>query len=231
MADDTQAAIDASIAAANRAEATGNHETRASAATNALKLMTERYRQTPSANPRNGAEASALLDHLNKTSPEWRRDVLAGNSRAVGEFNRLNKMVADADPVELAARGITPPSEVDENNGGVAGGPETVAAFNHFGDIGELETEQDMNVLQGFMRDQKYDAAEFELAKQVHAELTGDPQFLQKLKSGDPFTRKMFLRTSMVIAAGADPSLPRNLQTEKLLQERWAARYRDGRIT
>jgi hypothetical protein len=191
--------------------------------------MTERYRQTPSANPRNGAEASALLDHLNKTSPEWRRDVLAGNSRAVGEFNRLNKMVADADLVSFAAQGITPSTE-QRPSGAVAGGKELTGMFNAFRDAGET-SEGDMAVLEGFLQDRQYNRSEFDLAQQVHHELTHSPDFLKRLAAKDPFVTKLFHRTSMVLAAGADHSLPRDPNTEKLLQERWASRYRDGRIT
>src|SRR6516165_3660332 len=161
----TQTALDAAIANANRCEQAGDHAGRAAAATAALRLKEAAYRPVPSATPRNGAEASALLDHLNKTSPEWRRDVLAGKSDVVNALHAWNKMISDADPVELAAQGIRPPQTSADQTGAVAGGPEMVAAFNHFGDIGELATEQDMNVLQGFMRDQKYDVAEFELAK------------------------------------------------------------------
>jgi hypothetical protein len=106
-----------------------------------------------------------------------------------------------------------------------------VSAFDHFRDMGEMTTEQDMAILEGFMRDRKYDRAEYALAEQVHTELTSDPKFLEKLKSGDPFTQKMFLRTSMVISAGVDSSLPRNETAERLLNERWAARYRDGKLT
>jgi len=126
---------------------------------------------------------------------------------------------------------VPPQPPADENTGAVASGPTLVAAFKHFDNIGELATGQDMEVLSDFMRDAKYDAAEVELAKQVHRELTSSPDFLKKLEAKDPFTQKLFTRTSMVIAAGVDPSLPRNETAERLLQERWGAHYRGGRIT
>ena len=224
-----QSALDAGIANANRCEQVGDHAGRVAAATAALKLKEAAYRPTPSANPTDAAGAGARLAHLEK-DVAWRARYFAGDAAARQEFRSLTTMLS-ADPVSLAAQGITPPSEVDENNGAVAGGPELVAAFDYFRDMGEMTTEQDTAILEGFMRDRKYDRAEYALAEQVHAELTSDPKFLEKLKSGDPFTQKIFLRTSMVLAAGADPSLPRNPGVEKLLQERWAARYRDGRIT
>jgi hypothetical protein len=226
---ETQSAFDAAVANANRCEQVGDHAGRAAAATAALKLKEAAYRPTPSATPTDAAGAGARLAHLEKDAA-WRARYFAGDAQARQEFRALTTMLS-ADPVSLAAQGITPPSEVDENNGAVAGGPELVAAFDHFRGMGEMTTEQDTAILEGFMRDRKYDAAEFALAEQVHTELTNDPKFLEKLKSGDPFTQKMFLRTSMVLAAGADPSLPNNPETLRLLHERWNARYQGGKLT
>jgi hypothetical protein len=222
-------ALNAAIANANAAEARGDHAGRVAAATAALDLMKAAYSPTPSATPTDAAGAGARLAHLEKDAA-WRARYFAGDAAARQEFRALTTMLS-ADPVSLAAQGITPPAEVDENNGAVAGGPELVAAFDHFRDMGEMTTEQDMAIVEGFMRDRKYDRAEYALAEQIHTELTNDPQFLTKLKSGDPFTQKMFLRTSMVLAAGVDPSLPNDPATLQLLQERWAARYRDGKLT
>jgi hypothetical protein len=233
MPDDAAArsALDAAIANANAAEARGDHAGRAAAATEALALKQAAYRPLPPENPRTGAEASALLDHLNRTSPEWRAAVLSGRSDVVNALHDWNKLIADSDPVSLAAVGITPPQSSADQSGAVAGGPELVAAFNHSRDIGELATEGDQAIAEEFMRDARYDAAEYELAKQVHRELTNDPNFLKKLAAKDPFTQKLFTRVSMVIAAGPDSSLPRNETAERLLQDRWAAHYRGGRIT
>jgi hypothetical protein len=61
------------IADADRAEAQGNHAARSASATAALNAWAAAVHKPPSDAPRNASEASARLEHLNK-SPEWRRD-------------------------------------------------------------------------------------------------------------------------------------------------------------
>jgi len=222
----TQTAFDAAVAAADAALKSGDAANRIKHATTALELKAAAYHPLPPAEPKNAAEASALIKHLNNTSPEWRAAVLSGRSDVVNAFHAWNKMISDADPVELAAQGVAPAIETPAS-GAVAHGKDLVEAFNHFAAIGE-----DPVMTEGFLRREGgYDAAEHQLAQEVHRELSSDPKFLEKLKNGDPFTRRLFDRTSYVLAMGVDPSLPRDPATDKLLSERWHSRYRDGRLT
>jgi hypothetical protein len=224
-----QSALDAAIANANAAEKAGDHAGRAAAATAALKLKEAAYRPTPGPKPTDGAGAAARLAHLEKDSA-WVARYFAGDPEAQREFKSLTERLANTDDVTRAVQGADrSPFEFEARTSGAeASLRDMVAAFDHFRAIGD---EQDVVVLEGFMRDQQYNPAEYELAKSVHAELTSSPDFLKRLAAKDPFVTKLFHRCSMVLAAGADPSLPREPGAEKLLSERWAARYRDGRIT
>src|SRR5260221_1277156 len=113
---DAQAGIDASIAAANAAEARGDHSARAAAATAALNAWSAAMRPVPTTTPSNAVEASQRLEHLNK-SAEFRAKYFSGDAATVGELNRLTEMVASADPIELVLNGIAPADSVDENSG------------------------------------------------------------------------------------------------------------------
>jgi hypothetical protein len=233
MPDDlaAQTALDAAIANANRCEQAGDHAGRAAAATAALKLKEAAYRPVPSATPTDASGAAARLAHLEKDSA-WVARYFAGDPQAQREFKSLTERLANTDDVTRAVQGADrSPFEFEARTSGAeASVRDMVAAFDHFRAIGG---EQDVAVLEGFMgnRQYGYDPAEHELAKQVHAELTSSPDFLKKLAAKDPFVTRMFHRASMVLSAGVDSSLPRNPQTERLLEERWTARYRDGRIT
>src|SRR5258707_12592138 len=127
--------VQAHMAAADRAEQTGDNTGRAAAASAALDAMKAALHPVPSATPANAVEASQRLDHLNK-SAEWRAKFFAGDTATVNEFNALNAKIAAADPVELAIAGVVPPAEVDENAGAVAGGRELVEGAKHLREFG-----------------------------------------------------------------------------------------------
>jgi hypothetical protein len=104
---DVQAAIAASIQAADQAQSIGDHEARARHATEALKAMAEAYRPTPPREPQSAAAASARLDYLNR-DPQWRDLILRGDPAAMDQFHKLNALVANADPIERALTGAAP---------------------------------------------------------------------------------------------------------------------------
>jgi tripartite-type tricarboxylate transporter receptor subunit TctC len=118
--------VQASIDAANAAEAAGNHAGRAEAATNALKMLQSEYdalhRPTPSAEPKNGVEAAARLAHLESgKDQDFTRRFAAGDSAARQEIDKLTKQAADADPVEMAIAGVAKPADGVDGRTLVAG--------------------------------------------------------------------------------------------------------------
>src|SRR5215468_9790548 len=137
---DVQAAIDAHMAASDRAQAVGDHASRAKHASDALALLTQAWHPTPSAAPQTGVEAAARLAHLNK-DPAWRDRFGAGDVAARREFDDLNKMVAEADPVSLALAGVAPTSSVDQNGGAVINERDLPAAAQHLRDMGLSEAD------------------------------------------------------------------------------------------
>ena len=95
------------IAAADHAQAIGDHVARARHATDALKAMTEAYRPSPPREPQTASQASQRLDFLNR-DPQWRDLIMRGDPAAMEQFHRLNALVANADPIERALTGAAP---------------------------------------------------------------------------------------------------------------------------
>jgi hypothetical protein len=199
-----QSALGAAIANANAAEKAGDHAGRSAAATAALKLMEANFHPAAPTNPTDAAGASARLAHLEKDSA-WVARYFAGDPQAQREFKSLTERLANTDDVTRAVQGADrSPFEFEARSSGAqASLRDMVAMFDHMRAVGD---EQDVVVLEGFMRDQQYNPAEYELAKSVHAELTSSPDFLKKLAAKDPFVTKLFHRASMVLAAGVDRS-------------------------
>jgi hypothetical protein len=122
MPDDAAAqAINAAIANANRCEQVGDHAGCAAAATAALKLKEAAYRPSAPTNPVDAAGATQRLAALGKDG-DWCAKLFSGDGAARAEFDRLNRLVADADPVSRALSGAAPgPWEAETNSGAEAG--------------------------------------------------------------------------------------------------------------
>jgi hypothetical protein len=203
----TQATIDASIAAANAAEASGNHAGRAQAATQALAAWSAAYKPAPSAEPKTGVEAAARLAHLNKDAA-FRAGVISGGGEHFKTFQRLTEMVAGADPIDLVIAGHEPPGEVDQNAGAVAGPREVVQGAKDLlergfdgGEIHELLSGELIGI-----NGEKLSAEEIELGA-VGGELwlaraIKDQEFAKKLMAGDQPTVDLWNRVCAVVAVG-----------------------------
>jgi hypothetical protein len=114
-------ALNAAIANANAAEARGDHAGCAAAATAALKLKEAAYHPSAPTNPVDAKGATQRLAALGKDG-DWCAKLFAGDGAARAEFDRLNKLVADADPIDRALSGAVPgPWEAETNSGAEAG--------------------------------------------------------------------------------------------------------------
>jgi hypothetical protein len=203
---DAQTGIDASIAAANAAEARGDHSARAAAATAALNAWSAAIRPPPPAEPTDAVGASARLAHLQKDRA-WRDRYFAGDQQAVREFNSLNEKIAAADPYALAIAGHAPPDGVDENAGAVAGGREMVAAAAHLRDLGF--SDGDIHELfNGQLTDDGKPLTIEEMragakgAEHILQRAGRDPELRRRILSGDSLLNEQLTMLSAVIAAG-----------------------------
>jgi hypothetical protein len=202
----TQASIDASISAANLAEQQGNHSARAAAATEALNKWSSALRPTPPAEPQDAIQASARLDHLNK-SAEFRTKYLNGDAATVGEFNRLTEMVASANPIDLILNGVAPADSVDENSGMTPSGRDLVAGAKHLSESGFTNAEI-REVLTGQLQDDTGPLTSAEISAGAEGgklwldRATKDATFRKSLLEGDRSAREIFDRICAVVAAG-----------------------------
>jgi hypothetical protein len=200
--------VQAHMTAADAAQATGDHAGRAAAATAALSAWSSALRPVPSAEPRTAAEASARLEHLNK-SPEWRAKYFGGDTATVAEFNRLNEMVSSADPVELALAGVAPVDGIDENSGAVPSGRDVVAGVAHMREQGFNDSEI-KEILTGRLVDKGTPLTKDEIAAGAQgaqrwlANATRDATFRKALLDGDQDARRRWDFACAVAASGRD---------------------------
>jgi hypothetical protein len=203
----TQATIDTAIAAANAAEATGNHAARAQAATQALAAWSAAYKPAPSAEPKTGVEAAARLQHLNRDMA-FRAGVLSGGGEHFKTFQKLTEMVVAGDPVDLAMSGHAPPSSVDENAGSVIAEHDLPAAANHLRDAG-LPGHQVDEIMRGALLDDNFrPLAQTEIdlrvanAERVIEQAARNPELRRRMLSGDPEAMALLQQASATIALG-----------------------------
>jgi hypothetical protein len=211
MPDDTpisgNAEVMASIAQANQAEVSGDHNARAAAATRALEQWAEARRQIPSDNPKNAIEAGQLLESLTKIA-DFRNDVEAGKTSAVKLFHDLNAQVAAGDPTELALAGVTPASSVDQNSGSIIGEHDMPAAVGHLRDHGYTDGHI-REILSGkLLADNGSELSEPEIAERVKngerafERLSRDSEWRRRYLSGDRDAADLLRAITATIAAG-----------------------------
>jgi len=136
-----QSAIDSAIANANAAEAAGNHAGRIEAARAALALKAAQFRPEPQANPSDAKGASARLAYLEKDA-EFRQAFFAGHPAAREEFDRLNQLLANADPIERALTGAGRSSSEAESGSGTQSMLKDEISFVADGRAAEIPDEQ-----------------------------------------------------------------------------------------
>jgi hypothetical protein len=199
--------IAAGIAAANAAEASGQHEARAAAASATLKAWEAAYRPAPSAQPTDAIGAAARLTHLEKDAG-WRNKLFAGEAQAREEMEALTALRAAGNDVDLAIAGHLPAPSVDENFGAVAGGPELVAGAAHLRELGF----NDLNIAElyegafvttdGKPLTQEEIANGVRRAEQDRTFMLRDPEIMKKYLSGDAAVRQNMDRLAMIIITG-----------------------------
>jgi hypothetical protein len=211
MPDDTpisgNAEVMASIAQANQAEVSGDHNARAAAATRALEQWAEARRQIPSDNPKNAIEAGQLLESLTKIA-DFRNDVEAGKTTAVKLFRDLNKQVAAGDPVELALAGVSPAASVDQNSGSIVGERDLPAAVNHLRVRGYTDGHI-REILSGkLLADDGSELSEVQIAERVTngermlERLSRDSEWRRRYLSGDRDAAALLGAVTATLAVG-----------------------------
>jgi hypothetical protein len=199
--------VQVNIAAANSAEASGDHAGRAAAATAALAAWKASMQTTPPAQPQNAAEAGQRLDFLNR-DPAWRNKFMAGDTAARREFDLLNAQVAAGDATELALAGVAPAASVDENSGSIVGERDLPAAVNHLRDRG-FSDGHIREIMSGkLIADNGQPLTEAEISERVvNAErmqerLSRDAEWRRKYLSGDRDAAALMGAVSATLAVG-----------------------------
>jgi hypothetical protein len=208
MPDDIPVDVQASIAAANHAEALGDHAGRRAAASAALKSWTASMNPVPSDKPTTAVEAAARLAHLQKDAG-WRSAVATGSGPEFKAFTALNEQIANStDPVELALAGHAPPSSVDENSGSVLAEHDMPAVAAHLRGIGHPE-HQVSELMHGTLLGEDFkplpaDEAERRVsnAELFITQAGRDTELRRRILSGDAAALEVFRNANETIALG-----------------------------
>jgi hypothetical protein len=199
--------VQAHIAAANTAEASGNHTARAASATAALQAWKASMTPTPPAQPQNSVEAGQRLDFLTKDA-SFRNAVMAGDSAVKREFDALTAQVAAGDPAELAIQGVRPAASVDENSGSIVSEHDLPAGVNHLREVGYTDMHVHEILTGRLLGDNGEPLTEAQIAERVVAaermqeRLGRDAEWRRKYLSGDRDAAALMGAITATLAAG-----------------------------
>jgi hypothetical protein len=142
--------------------------------------------------PGNHVEARTRLDAL-KANPDWSTKFLSGDVTARDEYDSLNKLIATADPVDLAMSGTVPDGHVDSGRIPLR---DQAAAVVSLRDIGISE-----DAIRQVLSDQNVDPREIVLAERWKKQHMGDAAWVSKLMAGDIDARRELTLANIITSS------------------------------